>query len=158
VNENITALKMTCDTDKFIPFDRDVKQMDAEMAQLFGNCVLWKRLFATSGDAVWVPVNKEPQVNLRPIAADVIPFYDWAWSGEFRLYLEDYSSSAISSDTEIHSTIEGHALHSTLPIPLGVMDEPETWFNPTEYKKVELVTTEAVAAANSIVAEQVRPN
>jgi len=158
VNENITALKLTCDTDKYIPFDRDVKQMDAEMAQLFGDCVIWKRCFATTGDQVWVPVNKEPQVSLIPTAADIIPFYAWCWSGEFYLVLEDYSSTSITADKRIDAMIEGHALHATLPIPMGVMDEPDTWFNPTEYKKVELITTEAVASDNSIVAEQVRPN
>ena len=158
VDENITNLKLTCDTDKFIPFDRNTKQLDAEMAQLFGSCVLWKRCFATTADQVWVPVNKEPQVALTPTAADIIAFYSWCWSGEFYLGLEDYSSSAISTDKRIDAKIEGHALHASLPIPMGVMDEPDTWFNPTEYKKVELVTTEAVAAANSLVAEQVRPN
>jgi len=157
IDENISNLKLTCDTDKFVGLDRNVKQFDAEMARLFGNVVLWKRIHATSGDIVWVPQNKEPQVNLRPIAADVIPFYDWAWSGRFRLYLEDYASSAISSDTEIHSTIEGHALHATVPVPFGIPGEPDTWFNPTEYKKFEAVVTEAAAAACSIVGEQVRP-
>jgi hypothetical protein len=158
VDENLTNIKLTCDTDKFIPFDRNTKQWDAEMAQLFGNIVMWKRVFATTGDQVWVPLNKEPQVKLIPVAADVIAYYSWCWSGEFYLGLEDYSSSAISSDTELHAEVEGHALHATVPIPMGVMDEPDTWFDPTEYKKVELVMTEAVAAANSIVVEQVRPN
>ncbi|MBU2177752.1 MAG: hypothetical protein KJ556_21880, partial [Gammaproteobacteria bacterium] len=98
IDENISDIKLTLDTDKFIPLDRKVKQYDSEMAKMYGSIVLWKRLFATSGDIVWVPQNKEPQVNIRPIAADVIPFYNWAWSGRFELYLEDYSSSAISSD------------------------------------------------------------
>jgi hypothetical protein len=158
IDENISKLKLTADTDKFIGFERYVKQLDGEMAQRFGNCVLWKRIHATSGDIVWVPQNKEPQVSLRPIAADVIPFYDWAWSGRFRLYLEDYASAAISTDTEIHSTIEGHALHATLPLPFGIMEDPDSWFDPTPYKRMDLVCTEAAAAANSLVAEQVRPN
>ncbi len=158
IDENISKLKLTADTDKFVAFERYVKQLDAEMAQRFGNTVLWKRIHATSGDIVWVPQNKEPQVTLHPIAADIIPFYDWCWSGRFRMYLEDYSSSAISTDTEIHSIIEGHALHATLPVPFGIMDMPETWFDPSGYKRLDLVCTEAAAAANSIVAEQVRPN
>lgn len=157
VDENISNLKLTCDTDKFIPFDRNCKEFRTEMGQLFGNITLWKRIHATSGDIIWVPQNCEPQVSLRAIAADVIPFYDWAWSGRFRLYLEDYASSAISSDTEIHSTIEGYGLHATIPVPMGKPDEPDTWFDPTPYKKFEFVGTEAAAAACSIVGEQVRP-
>lgn len=158
IDENISKIKLTSDTDKFIAFERYVKQLDAEMAQRFGSCVVWKRLHATNGDTIWVPVNKEPQVNLRPIANNIIPYYSWAWSGRFLLGLYNYSNSAITSDKEIHSTIEGHALHASLPIPMGILAEPDTWFDPTEYKKLELICTEAAAAANSLVIEQVRPN
>ncbi len=39
----------------------------------------------------------------------------------------------------------------------SLMEQPETWFNPTPYGKMELVLTQAVAATCQIVAEQVRP-
>ncbi|GAI25981.1 unnamed protein product, partial [marine sediment metagenome] len=55
--------------------------------------------------------------------------------------------------------MEGHALHATLPIPLGDLDKPETWFDPAPYRKIELIATEgADAAEQAIIVEQVRPN
>jgi hypothetical protein len=158
VDENITKVKLTCDTDKYIPLERYTKQLDAEMAQLFGNVVVWKRGNYAHNDQVWVPVNKEPQCRFTVPTIHYVASYGWCWSGEFGAFLSDGSAGTVSSDTRVDIMVEGHALHASLPIPFGIMDKPETWFDPTAFKKVELVTTEAVAAANSIVAEQVRPN
>jgi hypothetical protein len=158
VDENISKVKLTCDTDKFIPLERYVKQLDAEMAQLFGDVYTFKRAHCAHGDTIWLPVNKEPQVKFTVPTVHYLASYAWCWSGELSLYLSDGSAGTVSSDTEIHLGIEGHALHATLPIPFGIMSEPETWFDPTQFKKVELVCTEAYAAVNSLVAEQVRPN
>jgi hypothetical protein len=52
---------------------------------------------------------------------------------------------------------EGHAPHATLPIPFGLMDQPDTWFNPVGRGKVELVLTQKVAATCQLVLEQLRP-
>jgi hypothetical protein len=161
VDENISKIKLTCDTDKFIPFERYTKQFDAEMAQLFGNVVCWKRYHATHNDTIWLPVNKEPQARFTIPSGSLMGYmvqYGWMWSGEAALLVADASGSGYGTDARIDAMIEGHALHATLPIPLGVMNEPDTWFDPTSYKKLELVLTEGGAAADSIVAEQVRPN
>jgi len=157
VDENITQLKLTCDTDKFIPFDRHTKQLDAELAQLFGNAVVWKRCHATHGDTVWLPINKEPQLSLQCTTLNYLPSYAWCWSGNFYLLLGDTAGGNVSADTRVDAIIEGHALHSTLPIPMGKMDEPDTWFDPTKHKKFEAVLTQGAAAAFSIVGEQIRP-
>jgi hypothetical protein len=154
----VTNLKMTCDTDKYIPLDRKVKQLDAEMAQLFGNCIVWKRACASNTDTVMVPVYKEPQVRFVVPATDRHAWYTYCWSGEVYLNLETLAAVAVTTDERVDMTVEGHSLHCTLPIPLGVMDEPDTWFDPTVYKKFELITTEASATANALVSEQVRPN
>lgn len=161
VNENITRLKLTCDTDKYIPFDRYTKQLDAELAQLFGDVVIWKRYHGCHGTTIWLPVNKEPQATFTIPSGSLMGYmvqYGWMWSGEALLLVGNTGGTAYSTDARIDAIIEGHALHSTLPSPMGDLNDPATWFDPTAFKKVELVGTEAVAAANSIVAEQVRPN
>lgn len=161
INENISRLKLSCDTDKFIPYDRYVKQFDAEMAQLFGNVVVWKKAFATNGDTVWLPVNKEPQVqgflNGNASLSGYICQFNYIWSGIASLIVSNAAGTAYTSDARIDMLIEGHALHATLPIPFGRLDKPEDWFDPRNYRKVEMVMTEAAAAANQIVLEQVAP-
>jgi len=158
VDECITKLKLTCDTDKFVPFERYTKQLDAEMAQLFGNVVVWKKFSAGHGTTVWFEVNKEPQLNMQVPVLGYNASYGWCWAGNASLLVANASGVADTTERRIDGLIEGHALHHTLPIPLGVMDEPDTWFDPTVYKKLELVCTEGVASANTLVAEQVRPN
>lgn len=159
--ENISKIKLTCDTDKFIPLDRYTKQLDHEMAQLFGNVVVWKKAFASNNDSIWLPVNREPQVVIIKGGNAGLHNYDvglnYCWSGLANVYVYTDAGAIYGTDQRLDCHIEGHALHATLPIPFGDMDRPETWFNPTGYKKVEFVLTEAAAAANSIVLEQVRP-
>lgn len=158
VDECITKLRLTCDTDKFIPFERFTKQLDAEMAQLFGNVLVWKKLSAGHGTTVWFEVNKEPQLNMQVPVLGYNASYGWCWSGNAALLVANASGSADTTERRIDALIEGHALHHTLPIPMGDLDKPDTWFDPSGYKKIELVATEAVASVNSIVAEQVRQN
>ncbi len=154
----VTKIKLTCDTDKFIPLERKTKQFDAEMTQLFGDCIVWKRAFASNTDTVMVPVYKEPQARFVVPATDRRAWYTYCWSGEIYLNLETLAAVAVTSDERVDVLAEGHSLHCTLPVPLGVMDEPDTWFDPTVYKKLELITSEESATANTLVAEQVRPN
>lgn len=153
----ITKLKITCDTDKFVPLERYTKQFDAEMAQLFGSIDLWKRAFASNTDIVFLPIFKEPQVSMVVPATDRRAWYTYCWSGNIYLNLETLAAVAVTDDERVDVMVEGHSLHCTLPIPMGDIDMPETWFDPTLFQKVELLTTEAVATANSLVAEQVRP-
>lgn len=162
IRENITKVKMSCDTDKFIPFERYMFEWDEEMAQLFGNVIIWKRAFATNDDSVYLPINREPHVAFVKDGNAALRGYDvglnYCWSGVANIYACTTDGSAYGTDFCFDILIEGHALHDTQPIPMGDMMRPETWFDPTSYRKVELVLTEAAAAANKIIVEQVRPN
>lgn len=153
---SISKLKLTCDTDKYVPFERYTKQFEEEMHQLFGNCIVWKRHHACHGDTIWYPLFKEPQLKFTGTVLGHSINYGWAWSGNAVINFADGAGAAVTSDTRFDTTIEGRALHCSLPIPMGVMDEPDTWFDPRPYKKVELVCTEGSATNNTLVAEQVR--
>ena len=159
IDEVITDLKLTLDTDKFIAFNRKVKQLDAEAFSQFGTGRLKHDIFTQHQAAFRMLFNKEP--SYTPLAwEDATPEIIGAryfWSSEGKLDINDNAGATISSDMKITGVEEGHALHATLPIPFGIMDEPDTWFNPTPYSKMELVATQAVAATCQIVAEQVRP-
>jgi len=158
VDISMTKLKLTCDTDKFIPLERYTKQLDAEMAQLFGAVAVWKRFHSYSGQQVWFPVFSEPQLKMSATTLGYCVNYPWCWSGLAELGEVNGAGSTVVADNRIDGVIEGHSLHCSLPIPMGQMAEPDTWFDPTAYRKVELITTERSATNNTLVAEQVRPN
>ncbi|MBU2060162.1 MAG: hypothetical protein KKB38_20825 [Gammaproteobacteria bacterium] len=161
VRENITKIKMSCDTDKFVPLERYTQPFNEEMAQLFGRCRFWKRAFATNNDSIWLPVNQEPQIKVIKAGDAGLRGYDvglnYCWSGIANIYVADTSGGAYGTDSRIDLEVSGHGIHSTVPIPFGDLSKPESWFDPTVYKKVELVLTEAAAADCRIALEQVRP-
>lgn len=159
IDEVVTDIKLTCDTDKVIPFNRKTKQLDAQALAMFGLVDPFKHdILRAHGATVRLLCNKEPVVSITEKAgvAD-IPCVNWEWSSQF--YLSLFTHAGANDATARNLTVKefGHALHATLPIPFGRPGMPEDWFDPTVYKKLELVLTQGVAAAVcEIAAEQVR--
>ena len=160
IDEVISNLKLTCDTDKFIPFDRKVKQLDAQAYAQFGEISYKHDLFRGGSFTARILPNKEPWVTgfvKTPGTPRVL--VPWAqWSSDYNAELYDMAGVLDGTSRQITGWIHGHALHATLPVPFGRFMEPDTWFDPKTYGKIELVMTQAVASAVcEIVLEQVRP-
>lgn len=158
IDEVITDFKMTCDTDKFIPFNRKVKQLDAEALATFGP-VDYKHDFLRSGSTTAVVfANKEPWITgfvRNPGTPRVI--VPWAqWSSNYNLELYDMAGALDGTDRQITGHVHGHALHATLPVLFGIYGNPVDYFPAKKYGKIELVLTQAVAATCEIVLEQLR--
>lgn len=161
IDEIISNLKLTCDTDKFIPFDRKVKQLDAEIFAQLGAGRIKHDVFTQHQAAFRLLFNKEP--SFYPFswedATPEIIGVRYTWSSEGKLDITDNAGTTIGSDMKITGVEEGHALHATLPVLFGLPMEPDTWFDPSAYKKIEAVLTQATAsAAVQLVLEQVRAN
>lgn len=160
IDEVTSDLKLTADADKFIPFNRKLKQLDAEALAMFGE-MSYKHDFKQAYSEHWrIIPNKEPWASL--VSRDVgvpLDFVQYAqWSS--RLDVEQYTAAGAGDATarRVTAYVHGHAPHATLPIPMGVMDRPDTWFDPTPFKKLELVFTSGGNAGTcAVVAEQVRP-
>ena len=160
IDEVVTDLKLTCDTDKFIPFNRKVKQLDAEAQARFGLARLKHDFFRGGSFTARTLCNKEPWVTgfvKTPATPRVI--VPWAqWSSTYNGELYDMAGVLDGTARQITAMEEGHALHATLPVVFGRFMEPDTWFDPKTYGKIELVMTQAVVSAVcEIVLEQVRP-
>lgn len=160
INECVSEIKMTCDSDKFIPFDRYVDELDEEAEQQFG-VILWKNeCYQIHQEYCRTVLNKEPRVSILADITDS-PIYGEAkicFSSQFYVNIWDGAGNNVTTITKFQTLQEGHALHATLPLPFGELQKEDTWFDPTEYRKVELVLEhEDKASADSIVLEQVRP-
>ena len=159
VDEVVSDAKMTLDTDRFIPFNRKVKQLDAAAFSQFGLAKLKHDFFRGGSFTARTLTNKEPWVTgfvKTPATPRVI--VPWAqWSSTYNGELYDMAGALDGTARQITAIEQGHALHATLPITFGRPDVPEDWFDPTAYKKAELVLTQATADATcEIVVEQVR--
>jgi len=160
IDEIITDIKLTADTDKFIPFNRKTKQLDAFAFSQFGHGTIKHDVYVAHQIAFRLIFNKEPNMlalvdedNLFDILGST-----YSWSSEGKLELGTHAGVADSTDRRITMIEAGHAPHATLPITFGRLNEKDDWFDPKVYGTLELVLTQAVAdAVCEIVAEQVRP-
>lgn len=161
IDEITSTLKLTADSDKYVAFNRKVKQLDAEAFALFGAGQLKHDIFTSHQAAFRMLFNKEPfytPLSWEDATPEIIGDR-YFWSSEGKLDITDNAGSVVSSDMKISGIETGHALHATLPILFGDPTNPNTWFDPTAYKKLELVfTSGGTAGACAVVAEQVRPN
>lgn len=160
VDEVSSDLKLTCDADRYIQLDRKVKQLDAEALAEFGP-ILYKHDVHRSGSCtIRVIPNKEPHSTFYPQdPGQPKMIVLWAqWSSNVNLELYSHDGTLDSTDRDLTGWVMGHAIHATVPLPMGDMAKPETWFDPTLYKKVELVfTSGGTAGTCEVVLEQVRP-
>lgn len=159
VDEVTSDLKMTCDADKYIPFDRKVKQLDAEALAIFGPIMYKHDVHRGGSCTIRVIPNKEPHATFYPQdPGQPKMIVLWAqWSSNINLELYDSAGALDGTDRDLTGWILGHAMHATVPHVLGEMDKPDTWFDPTPYKKIELVfTSGGTAGTCEVVLEQVR--
>lgn len=158
-DEVISAIKLTCDSDKYVMMNRQVKQLDSEAEVEFGEIFLRHNVVrATDGDIRGL-LQKETQFAFFPsVATQYTVFtHQLQFSGTVRLGMVT-EAGASAGTRRLWGWEIGHALHATLPIPFGLMDEPDTWFDPTAYGKVEAVLDDDTAAAScQVCLEQERP-
>ena len=160
IDEVIAGLKISCDTDRFVPLDRKVKQLDAEILAAYGPATFKHDIRRAHGATIRLLMNKEPTVTvINTPNANLVTAVSWEWSSQF--YLDVYTASTGATDgTTREWTLKetGHALHATLPVWFGRPMEPGDWFNPKDYAKVEAVLDQNTASAVcELVLEQERP-
>lgn len=164
IDECIERIKLDCDAGKFVPFDnRYVKQLDAEALAEFGLCVFKHDIFQKHQSAFREINNKENHGRWATFADanGYIVNVEYEWSSEGKLDILSNAGVALASDVKLTGMEAGHAPHATVPIPFGVMEDPETWFNATKYGKIDLylyAPSSGAAGVSSVVLEQVRPN
>ena len=159
IDEIITNLKLTFDTDKFIPFNRKVQQLDAEAYELFGGIIWQHDIFRASQETVRTVLNKEPRVIPSPNRTDTAEYAaaHMCFSSQYYLNLWSSAGAHVTTAYRVHTLQEGHALHATLPVVFGLLMEPTTWLDATRHGKVEAVLSQGtVGAVVQIVLEQVR--
>jgi len=160
IDEVSSDLKLTADADKYIAFDRKVKQLDAEAEARWGQLMLSHNVLRASGGTVRGLTNKETRYAFFPsISTQFTDFvYTLMFSGAVKLETQ-VAGGGGAGTRRLWGTEWGHALYGTLPILFGDPSDPDTWFDPTSVRKLELIfTSGGTAGSCEVVSEQVRPN
>lgn len=164
IDECIDHIKLDCDAGKFVPFDnRSVKQVDAEALAEFGVCMFKHDIFTHHQIGFREINNKENFGRWATFAnaSGYIVNVEYEWSSEGKLDMIDTGGAVVSSDVKLTGMEAGHAPHATVPVPFGVMDDPDTWFDATKFGIINLTAyapSSGHAGVSSVVLEQVRPN
>jgi hypothetical protein len=136
-----------------------VAQLDAEALEEFGFAQLKHDILANDDDDIRLLMNKEPQTTLYWETQNLFDIIGigYQWSSQLHLWLGSHAGAADATDRKLTGFETGHALHATWPVIFGNMVDPDTWFDPKSYGKLEAILTQATASGVcSVVAEQVR--
>lgn len=156
VDENISKVKLNCDTGKFIPLEKYVKDLYKAEEEVFGIAEQRYYLFRKDNETVYHAINHDPIVSVMGRdAADIINV-NTCWSGAFILRFYDSTGAGITSEELLPFMVRGGCPHSTIFMPFGMLKEPETYFDPKPYGDLKLYLTQAAAAAVTVVLVQLR--
>jgi len=159
---DITQVKLTLDTDAYVPFDLRAEQLRDLNDEWFGRFHIPFLLDKTDGDThdllmaypLSLSINTEGAANMASIDARTID--------RVTLQVIDFSTIGTpaleTTDDPITIDVLGLGPHFAFALPFGDPDDPETWFNPAGHRTMEMVLTQGGAgAAVSYFGQQVAP-
>jgi hypothetical protein len=148
----LTNFKLSCDVDKFVPFNLNVKEFRYLMQNRFGPYSLKKmdRVSQNSYDQTWMAGD-----TFASIAMETVGNPASAWATGSIMYQQ---TMAIAADLRSEVLITGYMPHSCFCHQFGDPDTPSDWFNPLTFgQEVLYLTQGAASAAVSVAMQQLRP-
>ena len=156
VDENISDLKLDCDSGKFIPIDKKVKDVYKREEEDIGVAIVKYWIYRKNDDVVTHDINHDPIIALVPTAYNRVVGVGYSWSSRFSLYLLDNAGAAVAAEEQLLLHVHGSCPHATINVPFGLRVDPATYFDASLYGDIDLVLTQAAASAVSVVLEQLR--
>jgi len=156
VDENISNLKIICDSGKFTPIDKHVKDLYRQEEEDIGPAMLKYWIYRKNNDVVTHDLNHDPVISLVPTAYNRVFGVGYSWSSRFSLYLLDNAGAAVAAEEQLLLTVHGSCPHATVNVPFGLREDPSTYFDSSLYGDIDLVLHQAAVSAVSVVLEQLR--
>jgi len=156
IYELISKMKISCDSDKFVPVDQYTHHYMEQFENLVDPLSMRSWLFRKDGEEPQFPIYYNPRANLMAGARTSLGS-GWMWSGNMNLLMSLVSDgSAISSEEGIWAHITGSSLHCSLYVPFGSMENPDSYFSVADWNEIKLILTQAAAGTVKIVLQQLR--
>jgi len=160
-DEIFSKVKLTCDVDKFIPFELDIEHFMQDIEKRFGIAKQRKITYSADDDTVLTDIY------------DLRKAYGYCLTDDHDLTIEGLDAEQVSlglldlttPGTPAWQTtpqscvidVAGLSVGAIIPISFGRLDEEREFFPATQYGKVELVLTQAQANASAaILLQQMR--
>lgn len=156
--ENISNLKLSLDQDRLILFDIEAFRLQELNRDMFGKHSVGTKLDRAHGDTVIIHTDELDTLQLMSDQSPNVPYASWGWSSNFLLGLYNVGTGAAhTSDDEIRCFEEGYTFHDTVAWNFGDMKEINEWFDPTAYRSIRAILSQAQSgAAVSVCLQQLR--
>jgi len=148
----LTNFKLVCDTDKFKPFDLNVKEFRYLMQNFFGPYELKKmdRVSQNSYDQTWMAGD-----TFASFSAEGGGSGGLAWATGSIMYQQ---TALIGADIRAEVLIWGYMPHSCFCHQFGLPDDPASWFPTKDFGEEILWLTQGAASATvGVAVSQPRP-
>ena len=156
-HELISNVKLSCDSDKFVPFNRNGKDISETYENLHPPFSMRGKFFMAHNTTIQFPLYYNPRVMFMQTATGNQAGVGWIWSGNAIINLFNHEGGSISTDQSTSAQIFGTDPHCSMIHNFGIRNDPATHFDPTLWKEVQLTLTQAAAGAVKIVLQQLRP-
>jgi hypothetical protein len=154
--ELISQIKLSCDSDKFIPIDRYVHDLMHEQSK-YSNFYMDGVWFRKGEFEPVIPIAYNARFAAFPYTYDRTLAMVYPWSGlpKFRSGIAT-TGAATTSEEEIFFSVRGSSPHKSLFIPMGMLDDIESYFDVKAWNEIKLILTQAAAGAIKVCAQQLR--
>lgn len=156
-HELITQMKLSCDSDKFVPLDQYTKhyqeQHENRVSPFEMRCILYRQ----NNEEPQFPIYYNPRANMTPGVLGHCASVGWIWSGNMGLLLSDEAGGGVSSEESIWTHIVGGSLHNSIHIPFGILADPATYFPAADWNEISFILSQASEGAVKVTLQQLRP-
>lgn len=159
-DEVLSKHKLSCDADRYIPFDMYTEDIMDANEKIFGLVQQTKdALTADDGDFL-MDIYDIRKASIRCNMDDRIATVEIVDAEKVSNGLYNMSSPATPAfDTTAQVcpvAVEGVAPFATVCIPFGELNTPESWFPAPDFGDIKLYCTQAAAGACAIILQQLR--
>lgn len=156
----LEKLKLTCEADKYIPYEIDTRDLILENRAIFGMLIqTMKKRITGAGiiycdlyDMVKAALSQDTSLSLIGLVTV---------GGEAITMETDVGAAGVNALSTVEGVVYaiafGYALHGALYLPFGKLDIPDDWFNSQKYGDIKLkLTGESAVGTVKTVLQQLR--
>jgi len=161
MDTTISNVKLTADNDKYVPINHSLTYLLAQAERMFGWAAVKKRLFRTDGDSVKTMLAETREAQVNAVKDLDIASYDALSVDSLTLQLLSLTATPSiaksSTDTNIDMVVRGIAPYHTCPVLLQDFNDPNAWFDASQWSGVKLKLTQGNAGATcGVIVQQPR--
>jgi len=160
-DEIISKVKLSCDADKYVPFEMYSEDILDKNQAVFGMAQQLKTLFAANDNTSLLDIYDIRKAHIDAREDDHIATIETVDAERITSSLYDMTSPATpafqATAKKCDIFVEGCAPFACLVLPLPLTDNEREWFDPRQYGSVKLLLTQAKANAScAVITQQLR--